>query len=77
MGIESNRKKDEEKGSTSTSSLVLFPKLKYLDLRFMEEWEEWDGMGESGVSESVLIMPCLQVLKIQQCPKLKSLPNFL
>ena len=77
LGIESNRKKDEEKGSTSTSSLVLFPKLKYLDLRFMEEWEEWDGMGESGVSESVLIMPRLRVLTIGQCPKLKSLPNFL
>ncbi|KAL0005632.1 hypothetical protein SO802_013193 [Lithocarpus litseifolius] len=37
----------------------------------------WDGMGESGVSESVLIMPRLQVLNIHYCPKLKSLPNFL
>ncbi|KAL0010290.1 hypothetical protein SO802_005398 [Lithocarpus litseifolius] len=43
----------------------------------MKEWEEWDGMGESGVSESVLIMPRLQVLTIDECPKLKSLPNFL
>nr|XP_023912068.1 putative disease resistance protein RGA4 [Quercus suber] len=77
LGIESNRKKDEEKGSTSTSSLILFPNLKSLQFRDMEEWEEWDGMGESGVSESVLIMPRLQVLTIDECPKLKSLPNFL
>ena len=75
LGIESNRKKDEEKGSTS--SLILFPNLKYLELWRMKEWEEWDGMGESGVSESVLIMPRLQVLTIDECPKLKSLPNFL
>ncbi|KAK4590846.1 hypothetical protein RGQ29_021154 [Quercus rubra] len=81
LGIESNRKKDEEKGSTSTStstsSLILFPNLKSLCFRRMKEWEEWDGMGESGVSESVLIMPRLQVLKVDDCPKLKSLPNFL
>nr|POE92013.1 hypothetical protein CFP56_32651 [Quercus suber] len=43
----------------------------------MLEWEEWDGMRESGVSELVLIMPRLQVLTIDVCPKLKSLPNFL
>ncbi|XP_050285946.1 putative disease resistance protein RGA3 isoform X2 [Quercus robur] len=77
LGIESNRKKDEEMGSTSTSSLILFPNLKSLRFSNMEEWEEWDGMGESGVSESVLIMPRLQVLTIYSCPKLKSLPNFL
>ncbi|XP_030969176.1 putative disease resistance protein RGA3 [Quercus lobata] len=75
LGIESNGKKDEEKGSTS--SLILFPNLKSLYFWGMEEWEEWDGMGESGVSESVLIMPRLQVLKIQYCPELKSLPNYL
>uniref|UniRef100_A0A7N2LNP1 Uncharacterized protein n=2 Tax=Quercus lobata TaxID=97700 RepID=A0A7N2LNP1_QUELO len=77
LGIESNRKKDEEKGSTSTSSLILFPNLKSLCFEIMKEWEEWDGMGESGVSESVLIMPRLQVFIIVGCPKLKSLPNFL
>ena len=77
LGIESNRKKDEEMGSTLTSSLILFPNLKSLTLAYMFEWEEWDGMGESGVSESVLIMPRLQLLRIDGCPKLKSLPNFL
>ncbi|XP_050285819.1 putative disease resistance protein RGA3 [Quercus robur] len=79
LGIESNRKKDEEMGSTSTStsSLILFPNLKSLFFQSMFEWEEWDGMGESGVSESVLIMPRLQSLGTTYCPKLKSLPNFL
>nr|POF10743.1 hypothetical protein CFP56_03419 [Quercus suber] len=50
----------------------------------MEEWEEWDGIGgtmreeeaqESGVT--ITIMPRLQYLSIQSCPKLKSLPDFL
>ncbi|KAL0009141.1 hypothetical protein SO802_010643 [Lithocarpus litseifolius] len=41
LGIESNRKKDEEKGSTSTS----FPNLDSLIFEDMKEWEEWDGMG--------------------------------
>ena len=50
----------------------------------MNEWEEWDGIGgtmreeeapESGVT--VTIMPRLQNLEIGECPKLKSLPDFL
>ncbi|XP_050285885.1 putative disease resistance protein At3g14460 isoform X1 [Quercus robur] len=84
LGIESNRKKDEEMGSTSTSSLILFPNLKFLQFEDMKEWEEWDGIGgtmreeeaqESGVT--ITIMPRLQNLKIFNCPKLKSLPDFL
>ncbi|KAL4625958.1 hypothetical protein ACB092_05G061500 [Castanea dentata] len=74
LGIESNRKKDE---ATSTPSLILFPNLKSLFFDILFQLEEWDGLGESGVSESVLIMPCLQFLSITQCPKLKALPNFL
>uniref|UniRef100_A0A2N9GYY9 AAA+ ATPase domain-containing protein n=1 Tax=Fagus sylvatica TaxID=28930 RepID=A0A2N9GYY9_FAGSY len=74
VGIESNNKKD--KGSTS--SLVLFPKLKSLWIDTLEEWEEWYGIGgrreEGG---GVTIMPCLETLKIWDCPKLKALPNFL
>ena len=68
----------------STSPLVLFPNLKSLLFWCMKEWEEWDGMGErreeegeSGDSVLISIMPCLQILDIWECPKLKSLPNFL
>ena len=92
LGIEeesnnNNKKIDDEKGSTSSSSsssLVLFPNLKSLEFWNMKEWEEWDGIGgtmreeeaqESGVT--ITIMPRLQNLKICQCPKLKSLPDFL
>jgi hypothetical protein len=74
VGIESNNKKD--KGSTS--SLVLFPKLKSLTFNSLFEWEEWDGIGgrreEGG---GVTIMPCLENLTILYCPKLKAPPNFL
>ncbi|XP_050289958.1 probable disease resistance protein RF9 [Quercus robur] len=92
LGIEeeSNNKKkkiDDEKGltsSSSSSSLVLFPNLKSLEFCNLEEWEEWDGIGgtmreeeaqESGVT--ITIMPRLQELRIYNCPKLKSLPDFL
>ena len=82
-----NNKIDDEKGSTSSSSsslLVLFPNLKSLEFGNMFEWEEWDGIGgtmreeeaqESGVT--ITIMPRLQNLLIGNCPKLKSLPDFL
>ncbi|KAL0010296.1 hypothetical protein SO802_005404 [Lithocarpus litseifolius] len=90
LGIEeesnNNNKIDDEKGSTSStsSSLVLFPNLKSLKFDDMEKWEEWDGIGgkmreaeaqESGVT--ITIMPRLQELQISNCPKLKSLPDFL
>ena len=79
---------NNEKGSTSSSSssslLVLFPNLKSLTFWGLKEWEEWDGIGgtmreeeaqESGVI--ITIMPRLQSLTIVECPKLKSLPDFL
>ncbi|XP_065620189.1 probable disease resistance protein RF9 [Quercus suber] len=90
LGIEeesnNNNKIDDEKGSASSSSsspLVLFPNLKSLKFWDMEEWEEWDGIGgtmreeaqKSGVT--ITIMPRLQYLNIWECPKLKSLPDFL
>ena len=92
LGIEeesnnNNKKKiDEEKGSTSSSlsPLVLFPNLKSLSFWRLKEWEEWDGIRgtmreeeaqDSGVT--ITIMPCLQDLSINDCPKLKSLPDFL
>ncbi|PRQ20601.1 putative leucine-rich repeat domain, L domain-containing protein [Rosa chinensis] len=49
----------------------LFPKLKRLEFRFMENWEEWAFVSE------ITIMPRLSELRIVRCPKLKALPEFL
>ncbi|XP_023888069.1 putative disease resistance protein RGA3 [Quercus suber] len=66
---------------------VIFPKLKYLDFQYLQNWEEWTGMGvreeEDGdtgfVTNPIKIMPNLELhsLIIEHCPKLKSLPDFL
>ena len=62
----------------STSPLVLFPNLKSLQFWDMEEWEEWDGMGErreeegeSGDSVLISIMPRLQIFAYLGMPKAK------
>ena len=67
---------------------VIFPKLKYLDFQYLQNWEEWTGMvgvreeedGDTGfVTNPIKIMPNLELhsLTIEHCPKLKSLPDFL
>uniref|UniRef100_A0A2N9IGI5 AAA+ ATPase domain-containing protein n=1 Tax=Fagus sylvatica TaxID=28930 RepID=A0A2N9IGI5_FAGSY len=79
LGIESNNNKKDEgsTSSSSSSSLVLFPNLISLEFENLEEWEEWDGMGGTREEGGVTIMPRLQTLIIDNCPKLKSLPDFL
>ncbi|KAK4595273.1 hypothetical protein RGQ29_013634 [Quercus rubra] len=70
LGIESKNKKDD----------ILFPNLKTLLFVNLGEWVEWIGIGEMKAAEEHqhgTIMPCLQVLRISDCPKLKSLPDFL
>ena len=70
LGIESKNKKDD----------ILFPNFKTLLFVNLGEWEEWIGIGEMKAAEEhwrSTIMPCLQVLRISNCPKLNSLPDFL
>ncbi|KAL5755899.1 hypothetical protein ACOSP7_020326 [Xanthoceras sorbifolium] len=69
LGIESN----------DTSSAVYFPKLKSLEFRWMEEWQEWDfGIKRVGSEEDhMTIMPHLLYLEIRVCKKLKGLPKQL
>ncbi|KAJ4718812.1 Disease resistance protein [Melia azedarach] len=59
--------------SSSSSSVVAFPKLKSLAIVHMRDLEEWDfeitGNGE--------IMPRLSTLKFFYCPRLKALPDHL
>ncbi|XP_050273575.1 putative disease resistance protein RGA3 [Quercus robur] len=67
LGIESENKKED----------TIFPKLKYLSFVYLEEWEEWIGIGGKEDADCITIMPRLQRLEIHCCGKLKSLPNFL
>ena len=74
LGIEaSEKKKNDDK-----IIIIAFPNLKSLSFSYLREWEEWNGMGgEEEDSVRFTIMPRLQHLQIRDCPKLKSLPNFL
>ena len=69
LEIESENKKD--------GIIKIFPNLKTLQFLFLDEWEEWIGIGGQDEENCIIIMPCLQMLEIRICPKLKSLPDFL
>ncbi|XP_052303057.1 putative disease resistance protein RGA4 isoform X7 [Populus trichocarpa] len=56
--------------SGSGSATVLFPALKELTLRYMDGLEEWMVPGGEGDQ----VFPFLEVLRIQRCGKLKSIP---
>ncbi|KAL5824676.1 hypothetical protein ACOSQ3_020739 [Xanthoceras sorbifolium] len=58
--------------STSSSSVVVFPKLQSLEFSYMNNWEEW-GYGGGAIT----IMPRLRYLSISYCNKLKTLPDYL
>ena len=75
LGIESRNKNKKD-------NIIIFPKLKYLEIRGLQEWEEWidiGGMRQEGEEDDYCFttMPCIHFLQICRCPTLKSLPNFL
>ncbi|KAM3704495.1 hypothetical protein ACB098_03G007900 [Castanea mollissima] len=79
MGIEESEKK--EKGDIK---ITHFPNLISLTFLYIYQWEEWNGIGgeeeeeeEEDFIRRFTIMPRLQNLRIESCPVLKSLPNFL
>ena len=43
----------------------------------MQEWEEWNYEITKREDEDITVMPSLQTLQLNLCPKLKSLPNHL
>ncbi|KAF9611712.1 hypothetical protein IFM89_034895 [Coptis chinensis] len=65
--------------SSSSSSVVLFPKLKKLQLWTLPEWEkeEHDVPTTTSDNTTIIIMPRLHELWIQECPKLKVEPHYL
>jgi len=81
LGVDSDISIGEMTSSSSSNTIIAFPKLKSLLFGFMEEWEEWEG-GEGGnedktnISISTIIMPSLRSLTIWNCPKLKALPDY-
>jgi len=51
---------------------IAFPKLKELVMIGMTNWQSWDDQ-----NVNCTIMPCLRLLQLAVCPKLKSLPHFI
>ncbi|KAH0458105.1 hypothetical protein IEQ34_013420 [Dendrobium chrysotoxum] len=49
---------------------VFFRSMKLLSFENMDNWEEWSSLGKD-----IRVMPCLEVLQIYACPKLKSFPE--
>ncbi|KAJ6417865.1 hypothetical protein OIU84_001281 [Salix udensis] len=64
------------------ASVTAFPKLKTLHLWLLSELEEWDGIerrvgeDDANTTSIFIIMPQLQNLKIENCPLLRALPNY-
>ncbi|KAJ6295219.1 hypothetical protein OIU76_027667 [Salix suchowensis] len=58
-----------------SNTVIAFPRLKSLRLWNLENWEEWEGEGRR--NEDKTIMPSLRSLRIQQCWKLKALPDYI
>uniref|UniRef100_A0A2N9GFW4 Rx N-terminal domain-containing protein n=1 Tax=Fagus sylvatica TaxID=28930 RepID=A0A2N9GFW4_FAGSY len=72
LGIESENKKED--------NMQIFPNLKSLKFYYLNQWEEWIGIGgkrEEEEDSNITIMPRLQQLGDSQLPKLNSLPDFL
>ncbi|KAJ6764545.1 DISEASE RESISTANCE PROTEIN RP [Salix koriyanagi] len=61
--------------------VIAFPKLKRLEILYLDEVEEWDGIErivgeEDAATTSTFIMPQLQQLIIKECPLLRALPDY-
>ncbi|KAH9751764.1 hypothetical protein KPL71_014430 [Citrus sinensis] len=66
---------DGPSSSSSSPSVIAFPKLKSLIIGAMEELEEWNYRITR--KENISIMPRLSSLEVRSCNKLKALPDYL
>ncbi|KAL9376019.1 hypothetical protein Peur_030139 [Populus x canadensis] len=78
LGVDSDISNGEMTSSSSSNTIIAFPKLKSLSFWWMGNWEEWEGGNEdkTNISISTIIMPSLRSLEILKCPKLKALPDY-
>ncbi|KAK9214433.1 hypothetical protein WN944_006425 [Citrus x changshan-huyou] len=74
LGIEESSK-DGPSSSSSSPSVIAFPKLKSLKIWDMEELEEWNYRITR--KENISIMPRLSSLTVSGFNKLKALPDYL
>ena len=70
---------DEDETSLKSSPSSFFPKLKQLEISFMDALVDWEVGVEGWNKEDseISIMPCLSSLQINFCYNIKTLPDFL
>ncbi|KAF9660612.1 hypothetical protein SADUNF_SadunfUnG0007500 [Salix dunnii] len=76
LGMEAAAADDDDDSDISIGEMTAspFPRLKSLHFSLVN-WEEWEGEGRR--NEDKTIMPSLRSLFIQNCPKLKALPDYI
>ncbi|XVF86596.1 hypothetical protein PTKIN_Ptkin18bG0055200 [Pterospermum kingtungense] len=76
LGIEREEIPAFSSSLESSSSIIAFPSLKYLEFCDMKEWDYWIPL-TSEEEEHIIVMPRLYSLTIDSCPKLGALPCYI
>ena len=84
LGVERGRgatitEEGQTSSSSSSTSVIVFPKLIHLTFEDMEEWEYWkyDIPVSSCGEVTIQVMPRFRSLTLLYCPWLRSLPDHL
>nr|UBY06939.1 NBS-LRR disease resistance protein [Dasypyrum villosum]UBY07537.1 NBS-LRR disease resistance protein [Dasypyrum villosum] len=65
------------KGDSRCNEFVAFPKLEWLVMKDMPNWEEWSFSDGDDKSARLQLLPRLVKLKLEGCPMLRALPRQL